>query len=101
MLKEKVSIDETIDYLNGLLEADPEGISAFFSTRVACNEKMAQHPTVQVGVLNPDYYVFGAIGIFNGLFGIDEDGWGYITAIVEGINIIKFEKVTDKHKGKE
>ena len=100
-LKEKVSIQEAVDFLNGLLEADQEAVSAFFSTRVACNKGMADHPTVQVGELSPDYHVFGAIGIFNGLFGIDEDGWGGITAIVEGIKIHSFEVVTDKHKGKQ
>lgn len=99
MLKEKVSQQEAVDFLNDILKADPEGISAFFSTRVACNKELANHPTVQVGVLNPDYHVFGALGILNGLFGIDEDGWGCIVAIVEGPKIIQFEVVTNKHKG--
>jgi len=99
MLKEKVTPQETVDFLNELLQLDPDGMNAFFSTRVACNAKIARHETVQVGVLNPDYYVFGALGIFNGLFGIDEDGWGCITAIVEGPRIVKFEIVTDEHKG--
>ena len=100
MLKEKVTPQETVDYLNELLEADPDGINAFFSTRIACTEKMAKHPTVQVGTLNPDYYVFGALGILNGLFGIDEDGWGCIVAMLDGFKVLRFEIVTDEHKGK-
>lgn len=94
MIKEKVTLQETVDFLNGLLEIDPLAINALFSARVACNEKLANHETVQVGRVSENYYQVGMIGVLNGLFGKDEDGWGYVGGIHEDGKLIGFEALT-------
>lgn len=54
------------------LEADPEAVSALFESRVNCNEKLAQHPTIQVQSF-PDPKAkegkacIGALGLLNGI----------------------------------
>lgn len=41
-----------VEYLNRLLELDPEFMTALVGSRIRCNYKIATHPTVQVGELN-------------------------------------------------
>ena len=77
MLKENVTIDEVISLLNNALEKDPEAINNLVTTRIACNDILANHPTIQVGKFDNEYKV-GIIGIFNGIFGTAEDGYGAI-----------------------
>jgi hypothetical protein len=78
-MREQVSIDDVVQFLNSLLKVDPQAISALFDRgRVPCNQALADHPTVQVnegGV--------GPLGILNGIFGTYEDGWGPILMVVE------------------
>jgi hypothetical protein len=50
--------------------------------RVTCNEALADHPTIQVGQQDGSYQV-GLLGILNGLFGINDAGWGPITAHID------------------
>lgn len=80
MLKQTVSIDEVIALLNDAFEKDPEAIHELVTTRVPCNEAMADHPTIQVGVnwKGTSKYVVGVIGILNGIFGTADDGYGAI-----------------------
>lgn len=81
-LRETISIDDAIDFLNELLEIDRVAVHALVSTRMPCNEEMARHPTVQVAVQNGGFYV-GPLGVLNGLFGSDEDFWGPIQMVFE------------------
>jgi len=76
-----LTVDTAIEFLNELLRADPQAVSALIETRVPCNQELADHPTVQVRSygLNGGYQV-GLLGILNGLFGVDEEGWGPIAA---------------------
>jgi hypothetical protein len=71
------TVDDLSAFLNQALETDPAAISTLFRRRVACNLAMADHPTIQV---HADSTV-GPLGLLNGLFGIREDGYGYLTAM--------------------
>jgi len=83
MIKESVTLDETIAYLNRLLMLDREAIRALIETRVVCNESLADHPSVQVMLAEDGGYLVGLLGILNGLFGTFPDGWGSIVAIFD------------------
>lgn len=80
-----------VDFLNDLLEIDPSAINMLYNQKVGCNEEMEKHPTVQVGG-SGDYYTLGFLGLLNGLFGIDEDGFGPIVAIIEDGPDLKIKK---------
>jgi len=94
MVKNHVSIYKTVDFLNKLLVVDSDTISALFSMRITCNEALANHETVQVRQLGPGVFQVGMIGILNGLFGIDEHGWGHVVADYKNGKIIGFRVLT-------
>lgn len=100
MVKETVTLEETAAFLNHLLEVDPLAISALFNIRVYCNQDLAEHPTVQVGGEGSGkmkcHYV-GIIGLLNGLFGADDDGWGHLAVTMDNGKIISFD-VLDETK---
>jgi hypothetical protein len=75
-------VSAMVEYLNSLLDLDPAFVSALIQMRAPCNEAIALHPTVQVGM--PDGHpVAGFLGVVNGFLGtIDHGkhtGWGPIT----------------------
>ena len=72
------TIDETIDYLNSLVEADPLAVRAVLCVRIPCNEALADHPSCIIGGGWPQGYTVGVMGIINGIFGVNEDGYGKI-----------------------
>jgi len=82
------SIDDAIRILNEINEMDSEVLPALINQRVPRNQTLADHPTVQVGGRNSlniseDAYAerpfeVGLLGILNGLFGVADNGWGYI-----------------------
>jgi hypothetical protein len=82
MIRNVVSIDETIALLNELLSADPEAIRDLLNARVVCNDDVANHPTVQV-LCQKNLCSVSFLGILNGLFGTHEDGFGPICAVME------------------
>lgn len=94
-VKEKITLKETVDFLNELLKIDPIAITALFSMRIACNETLADHETVQVSMLGKDYCQVGVIGILNGLFGIDEYGWGHISIDYDDGKVTGFRVLTE------
>lgn len=74
------TIRKTIVLLNELLEKDPVAITELFlGRRVQCNKAIADHPTVQV-LQKDDSFVMGVLGLLNGIFGVDHEGFGYIVA---------------------
>jgi len=75
-----VTPDDAIRYLNELIEIDRPAMAALIANRVPCNQAMADHPTVQVRAQHGGFTV-GMVGILNGMFGIDEDGFGPIVWI--------------------
>ena len=68
-------VKRAIAFLNDALERDPDAITRLFNARVECNEKMINHPTIQVGVYD-DEFKLGVLGLINGLFGYKRGGIG-------------------------
>ena len=95
MIKEQVTLDETIDFLNELIKIDAPAIAALIANRVPCNKQLADHPTVQCTAQHGGFSV-GMLGIINGLFGAHEGeyrhGWGPIIFVFEGDNLVRVER---------
>lgn len=96
MLKKQVKPKEVISYLNGLLKTDRLAIETLFNIRVLCNDRMAKHPTIQVGKFF-QRYVVGPIGVINGMFGTNSDGWGCIAMDLDKNNKIKKFRLVRKN----
>lgn len=90
-IKESITVDDALEVLNRMLETDPEAArQLFIFGRVPCNEALAEDPTINVKAYrNPrepeaaPKYSVGILGVLNGLFGMDEGGWGPITTNVQ------------------
>lgn len=102
MLKQQITPREVVDFLNELLEIDRIGVSNLFNNRVPVNNDLAGHPTLQVRGNSDDPASMATLGLINGLFGVDKDGWGCIYRSLEGDSdiIIEFGLVTNNTKGK-
>jgi hypothetical protein len=81
--KKSVTMKDVVSLLNDCVKRDRECMDKLVNTRVVCNKKLANHNTVQIkrsknkkGII----YEVGLLGILNGLFGVDETGWGAISA---------------------
>ncbi len=87
-IKESITVDDALEVLNRMLETDPQATrEIFLFGRVPCNKALADDPTIQVKTYQvkkgePKLSV-GVLGVLNGLFGIDEGGWGPISVNVE------------------
>jgi hypothetical protein len=93
MIKENVTLKDTAEFLNELLKTDPTTINALFNIRIYCNQGFSEHPTVQVGCQGEGkrkVCQVGFIGILNGLFGIDEKGWGRLALNMDNGLITSF-----------
>ncbi len=95
-MKDHISQKEVVEFLNELLAIDSRAINTLFNIRVLCNKKMADHPTVQVGSIDKSGKVFqvGFVGILNGMFGVDVNGWGHISVDTEDGSIKQFRLLT-------
>lgn len=90
-MSKAITPQQAVDVLNSALAADPEATAALVANRVACNQAMADHPTIQVRGYDEtetlsgegDGFAIGLLGVINGLFGIDAEGWGAIAVVVE------------------
>lgn len=80
MIKETVSINDVIELLNDATKRDPDAIARLVNFRTLCNELLSDHPTIQVSSDGGKFSV-GLLGIINGIFGIDDKGWGVIAAV--------------------
>jgi hypothetical protein len=78
-MKENVSVDEVIELLNESFRLDPEWAHNFVETRTKCNDAVADHQTIQSGTRDGIKHV-GPLGFLNGLFGVDDRGYGPIAA---------------------
>jgi hypothetical protein len=78
---------EIVDFLNALVETDRDAVRALFNSRVPCNQKLADDPTVQVRAYGledkPHDFEVGILGLLNGFVGIDDDGCGLIQMVVD------------------
>ena len=81
------AIQNAVRVLNEALEADPDAINELILLQVHVNEKLAQHPSIQVfspGEENGErIYRLRPLGLINGLFGVNEFECGYIAAQCE------------------
>lgn len=98
MIKESVTPQGTVDFLNKLLKIDSSAIGNIFGFRVPCNCDLADHPTVQVGC-EKDCCQVGVVGVLNGLFGTHESGWGCIAIDVDN-GVVKGFRILDNRKDK-
>lgn len=85
----EVTVGDFVEYMNGLLAVDQEAISNLVLQRVQCNEQLADHETVQCGV-SGDTFNVGFLGVINGLFGVDDNGFGFVVAVIEDGKIVRF-----------
>jgi uncharacterized protein with von Willebrand factor type A (vWA) domain len=94
MIKTQVTVDEVIEVLNEALRLDPQAMNELIAARIPCNEKLADHPTIQVGMRNGGVTTIGPLGLLNGLFGVQENGYGPISVRVESDlkTIVCFER---------
>jgi hypothetical protein len=90
MIQESVTLAHVIDVLNNAVESDPDAMHALVETRVPCNKSLAEHPTIQVATIEDTSirmgdaeYRVGIVGLLNGLFGVDSNMWGTISANFE------------------
>ena len=88
--------------LNQIAIHDSEAMGNLIESRVACNEGLADHPSVQVQINDDKSPVVGMLGILNGLVGKISDGpkkgFGLITAVFDDSNkFVKF-KLTEEIK---
>ena len=92
-MKTKITITDVIEYLNELTRLDPDALTRLVEARVPCNEAIAEHPTAQVGVVaQRPGYEFGVLGLLNGMFGVDEEGWGPIMAVFTADRLVEFRR---------
>lgn len=86
------AIDRATEVLNRALKKDPEAIVNLINYRFECNYELAEDPTIQV-LNNDGNYKVGLLGIINGILGVDEDGYGPISLILNNNNeLIGFER---------
>lgn len=89
---------EIINRLNALIE-DPvvkHELRAIIHMRLACNEQLLKHPTLQVEQAADDAPpTLGFLGVLNGLIGTVPDGerrgWGWVSAeFDDDHNLVRF-----------
>lgn len=98
MWKSQVTFEETIAFLNELIALDPEAMRALVEHHVPANQGLVDHPTVQVSGYDGAPPKVGLLGILNGLFGTDEEGWGVISALFEDDGrLVKFMRTVHKN----
>ena len=105
----KAQLEHAVLVLNQVNELDPTVLPELIDYRVSCNKALADHPTVRVGkwsekkpfglVGEDKGYEVGLLGILNGLFGVKENGYGYIAARYaddpDGLSVIKCFEVLE------
>jgi hypothetical protein len=100
---EAVDYKKAIEFLNDLVERDRMVMHCLTEVRVPCqNSAMLEHPTVQILVPSEQEGtgpgLLGFLGILNGLFGIREDGMGYICGEFDDEGILVCFKETPRSK---
>ena len=107
-----MTAQQIVDLLNELLETDIQAIRHLFGNRVACNQAMADHPSVTVDGPGPNGpFTLGVLGLLEGIAGIDGKLIASVTSdehygAIVGFKLIDFaevkrEPVTYVPKGKE
>jgi hypothetical protein len=65
-------IEKAVAVLNSALEADSQAVNLLFAISTECNDKLADHPTIQVVsqekyVTSPYKYAVRNLGLINGI----------------------------------
>ena len=94
---ESITVNEVVEFLNHLLTIDRKTITSLIKHKIECNKNLFKHPSVQV-LKTKDKYLVSMLGILNGMFGVDNNGYGQITACFENDIIIKFVKTSEIKK---
>jgi len=90
--------ESVVRFLNSLLEIDRDAISGVFLGHVPCNKGLSDHRTVQVLNIKGITSV-GPLGILNGIFGVNNAGYGCIFAITSDDGKYIKEFIVDKLAG--
>lgn len=77
-MKESITAQDAVELLNAMLAIDRAATESLVFGRVLCNQELADHPTVQVGLAADGGFEVGLIGVLNGMFGTYPNGWGCI-----------------------
>jgi hypothetical protein len=97
MLKKNITPKNVCNLLNEMLELDYKSTKKLVEYRVPCNEKIADHPTIQVQKFKTDKFPkVGLIGVINGMFGTRKDGMGAICYEIDLGKIIRFKPTPEK-----
>ena len=87
------STDGILRVLNGAVAADADAVAKLVSHRVVCTNRLADHPTIQCGIVSSpessDRPVVGMLGIINGI-AAELDGQ-VIRAVFDDEKLIRFE----------
>ena len=86
------SVAEAVAVLNRIHETDPFVLPALVRHRVTSCKALGDDPTVQCGP-EPDNEV-GLLGIINGIFGVDGNGYGHIGAVYNEGQLLFFEDLS-------
>lgn len=93
-MRETISIDEMIAFLNSLIELDLAALDRLFHVRFPATDALANHATVQVDAGDGKPTV-GFLGILNGMFGVDMHEYGPITAVFDRRVLVGFRRTDD------
>ena len=90
-----VTPEHAVRVLNRAVEEDQDAVTALVGTRLPCNGELAADATIQVGrsaasAERPATYEVGFLGVLNGIFGVDEHGWGAIVAHLDEWKVTHF-----------
>jgi hypothetical protein len=91
MLKQSITIDQVIEFLNELVQQDEKVCRAMYQMRIPCNRTLVDNSPIQCR--NEEFPTTSMLGILNGMFGQIESGprkgWGPICVIPDEDNHIK------------
>jgi hypothetical protein len=76
MTSPSATVQDAIRVLNEALAAEPAAVRKIFACRPDTSGGLNEHPTIQVGPTG----AISALGLINGIFGVDSDDCGYIAA---------------------
>lgn len=97
LVKESITVEEVISFLNDLTIIDERAIYKLITIPTLCNDALAKHPTVQVRS-ESSAYRFSVLGVINGMFGVDSDGWGPIVAVFNDHGLVGFRATNEQDK---
>ncbi|CAL4868199.1 hypothetical protein MMA231_02474 [Asticcacaulis sp. MM231] len=65
--------DSLVTFLNEALALDPEFMQAMASHRPRCNQALADHPNIQVGIARNGGFETSFVGLINGFLALQDE----------------------------